>query len=442
MKLSNFLKSLLPVVLMIFAVSCEKTPVAGEKSTEDVSISLDIDKLSLSTVNVRVRHDGPADLNWVYMLTQDLVADADELIDAEVARTIELTGKIVAYVGQNKSIQMADLQPKSFYRFICKSLDPQTGVPVGEAVDIQFRTSRDPSVFEINSNWTVTKGSRKVDPTDKVEYDNFICESTDEESYVLLPIKVSDFEYYYNGEIRSLFEDYVNSFGLKEGDSKWRDIVRSGNVNWSEQRLRSGEWIVFMIGIDPQGELTGLYQELSLTIEQEIATADYEKWLGTWMVSDKNGNNLFEIVLIQSENNMWYLMGGWESTNIYQFDTYDPNLMPEVFFDKESGNIAFVSQWVNTMYTDTDVTDFYFSGTFTYGNSYVLGSDVLNYRMAEAKLRTGSEDSAVIEGCTFVTQGVEFPIESICYIYYIGSSLGSISLSTPTLPLTMTRVTE
>lgn len=28
-------------------------------------------------------------------------------------------------------------------------------------------------------------------------------------------------------------------------------------------------------------------------------------------------------------------MGGWESDNIYAFDTYDPMLMPELFFDKE-----------------------------------------------------------------------------------------------------------
>lgn len=34
------------------------------------------------------------------------------------------------------------------------------------------------------------------------------------ETYVLLPIKVSDFKYYYNNEIRALFEDFHASYSL------------------------------------------------------------------------------------------------------------------------------------------------------------------------------------------------------------------------------------
>jgi hypothetical protein len=277
-----------------------------------------------------------------------------------------------------------------------------------------------------------------------MEYDNFICSSSDEEPYVMLPIKKSDFEYYYQNDLRALFEDYLADFGLSVGDSQWKNIVKIGDNICSEQRLRSGDWIIFMIGIDQSGELTGLYQQISFTIEQETATPEYNRWIGTWTVSDKNGLELFDIEIIPSENNMWYYMGGWESTNIYQFDTYDPALMPELFFDKESGKLCFISQYLNTMVTDTDSIDFYFSGTFIYGNTYVLGSEVLNYRMAETIfLDTVNYNSARIEGCNFNTHGMSFPNESICYIYYNGSQLSSISLAAPTLPLTMTKkVTE
>lgn len=275
---------------------------------------------------------------------------------------------------------------------------------------------------------------------DKTEYDNFICESDDEQTYVVLTLKDSDFEYYYKNDLRSLFEDYQSSFGFEEGSSKWKSVLSSGDITWSEQRLRSGDWTAYMIGIDSDGELSGLYQLLQFTVEQEVASAEYNRWVGTWMVSDKNGEPLFEIQIIPSENNMWYYMGGWESTNIYQFDTYDPALMPELFFDKESGKLCFISQYINTMVTDTDSIDFYFSGTFIYGNTYVLGSEVLNYRMADTIfLDTVNYNSARIEGCNFNTQGMSFPIESICYIYYNGSQLSPISLAAPTLPLTMTK---
>ncbi len=277
---------------------------------------------------------------------------------------------------------------------------------------------------------------------DKTEYDNFICESDDEQTYVVLTLKDSDFEYYYKNDLRSLFEDYQSSFGFEEGSSKWKSVLSSGDITWSEQRLRSGDWTAYMIGIDSDGELSGLYQLLQFTVEQEVASAEYNRWLGTWMVSDKNGEPLFEIQIIPSENNMWYYMGGWESTNIYQFDTYDPALMPELFFDKETGKMLFISQYVNTMVSGSETMDFYFTGTFTYGNTYVLGDEVLNLRMAESSFVNSSYSEAMITALDFINSGMSFPIESICYMYYNGSQPGAISMAVPTLPLTMTKVTE
>ena len=444
MKYSAILKVILAGLLMTSFAACEKTPEPIVETTDQVTIMLDVDKVSLESVNIRVRHEGAADMLWVYMLTSDLQTSAQQLLEEKIAADLQLTGEVVVYTGQNKSIYLSGLKPKSSYRFLCASLDPASGEALGSVSELQFKTRRDPAVFEQNSNWSIEVGDRSINNTDKMEYDNFICSSSDEEPYVMLPIKKSDFEYYYQNDLRALFEDYLADFGLAVGDSQWKNIVKIGKNTCSEQRLRSGDWIIFMIGIDQSGELTGLYQQISLTIEQETATPEYSRWIGEWTVSDKNGVELFDIEIIPSENNMWYYMGGWESTNIYQFDTYDPALMPELFFDKESGKLCFISQYLNTMVTDTDSIDFYFSGTFIYGNTYVLGSEVLNYRMAETIfLDTVNYNSARIEGCNFNTQGMSFPIESICYIYYNGSQLSSISLAAPTLPLTMTKkVTE
>ena len=443
MKYSAILKVILAGLLMTSFAACEKTPEPIVETTDQVTIMLDVDKVSLESVNIRVRHEGAADMLWVYMLTSDLQTSAQQLLEEKIAADLQLTGEVVVYTGQNKSIYLSGLKPKSSYRFLCASLDPASGEALGSVSELQFKTRRDPAVFELNSNWSIKVGDRSINNTDKMEYDNFICSSSDEESYVMLPIKKSDFEYYYQSDIRALFEDYLADFGLSVGDSQWKNIVKIGDNICSEQRLRSGDWIIFMIGIDQSGELTGLYQQISFTIEQETATPEYNRWIGTWTVSDKNGLELFDIEIIPSENNMWYYMGGWESTNIYQFDTYDPALMPELFFDKESGKLCFISQYLNTMVTDTDSIDFYFSGTFIYGNTYVLGSEVLNYRMAETIfLDTVNYNSARIEGCNFNTQGMSFPIESICYIYYNGSQLSSISLAAPTLPLTITKVSE
>ena len=436
-RLEVILKLILVFSLAAF-VGCEKgnEPVPQK---EVVSIVLDVDQLSLESASVRVRHSGSADLLWVYMNTTDLESDAASLIANKISKDLELTGEIVANRGQNKSLTMSALQPKSYYRFICSAIDEVTGLPYGDVAEITYRTRRDPSVFEMNDSWTISRGERTMNNQDKTEYDNFICESDDEQTYVVLTLKDSDFEYYYKNDLRSLFEDYQSSFGFEEGSSKWKSVLSSGDITWSEQRLRSGDWTAYMIGIDSDGELSGLYQLLQFTVEQEVASAEYNRWLGTWMVSDKNGEPLFEIQIIPSENNMWYYMAGWESSNVFGFDTYDPALMPELYFDKETGKMLFISQYVNSMVSGSETVDFYFTGTFTYGNTYVLGDQVLNLRMAESTFVNSTYSEAAISSLTFQNNGMEFPIESICYMYYNGSQLGSISLATPTLPLTMTK---
>lgn len=436
------------ILKLLFALSftaflgCEKQEDVHVSQKGEVAIVLDVDQVSLESASIRVRHNGPEDFLWVYMNTSDLESDASSLIASKIAKDLELTGEILASKGQNKSLTMSALEAKSYYRFICSAIDDETGLPYGKAAEITYRTRRDPSVFERNSSWTISRGDRSLNNQDKMEYDNFICESDDDQTYVVLTIKDSDFEYYYKSDLRALFEDYQSSFGFEEGSSKWKSVLSSGDIIWPEQRLRSGEWTVYMIGIDSDGELSGLYQEFQFTVEQETATNEYNRWLGTWMVSDKNGDDLFEIQIIPSENNMWYYMAGWESANIFGFDTYDPALMPELFFDKETGNMFFISQYVNTMVSGNESVDFYFTGTFTYGNTYVLGDEVLNLRMAESSFVNSIYSEAMINALQFVNSGMTFPIESICYMYYNGSQPSAISMAVPTLPLTMTRVTE
>lgn len=426
-------------VFMILAllpfVACDKVVNDIVSEGDFVNIMLDIDQLTLESASIRVRHDGALDLNWVYMNTQDLESDAAELINNKVAKELELTGEIVANRGQNKSLTVSALAAKSYYRFICSAIDEVSGMPVGEVAEITYRTRRDPDLFELNTNWSITRGERTYDSKEGSEFDNFKCNSSDDATYVVVTLKDADFETYYKSEIRALFEDYQSSFGFEEGSSKWNNVLSQGDITWQEPRLRSGDWHLFMIGLDKDGELSGLYQSYGFNIEQETATDEYNRWLGNWTVSDMSGTEYFDITIIPSENNMWYYMGGWESTNIYAFDTFDPALMPELFFDKMTGKLYFVSQYVNTMISETESVDFYFSGTFTYGQTYVLGQEVLNFKMAQTTFVNIDYTEARIESQNFVQSGMTFPIEQICYLYYNGGNPGAISMIIPTLPL-------
>ena len=437
MKFSALLKVFILCLLVTPFVGCEKVQETQNSVQTAATVVLDVDEVTLESVSVRVRHDGDAGLLWVYLLTQDQDTPAAELLSEQLAADLELTGEIVAYTGRNKSVTLTDLQPKTYYRFICCPIDDVTGELSGTPASLTFRTKRDPSVFDVNPNWTITRGSRSTG-NDLMEYDNFICTSSDNESYVVLPIRKTDFEYYYDSKIASLFNDFHADFGLQVGDSQWKKIVKSGDITWSEDRLRSAEWYVFMLGIDTEGELTGLYQQATFTIEQETPTEAYNRWLGTWKVC-KDGVEHFEISIIPSENNLWYYVGGWESTNMYQYDTYDPALMFETFFDKSTGKMSFVSQYVNTLIEADEHRDFYFSGSFYYGSNYVI--DALNYKMADSQFtETVNYSEAEITSNQFSASGMSFPIQQIGYIYYYGSNPASISMELPSLPLTLVKV--
>ena len=440
MKPITILKTLIVGTMMILLSGCQQMESSeGNVTTSDVNLLLTVDGVTLQSANIRVRHQGPADVTWVFMNTLDFETPAATLIAEKLAVDEELTGEIIAFQGRNKSVAVDNLLPKTEYRFIAQAID-RMGKLLGTPAELTYKTRRDPAVFDLNDNWKINVGERIVSNIDKMEYDNFVLESDDEETYVLVPLRVVDFEFYYNKDIRAFFEDYVSSYGYEVGDSKWKSVLKSGDMTWAEQRLRAGDWFIFMIGIDSDGELSGLYQRLDLTIEEEVATDAYNRWLGKWQVKNSDGQDLFQIDILHSENNMWYYLSGWESDNVYGYDTTDPALMAELFFDRETSELCFISQYLNTLVDDTGAYDFYFSGTFTYGSTYVLGSEVLNYRMADASFTDSSYKNARIDGQDFTTQGLSFPIQQICIMYSYSGKLGAISLAPPTVPLTMTKI--
>ena len=73
MKLTTLLKAILIGTIMLTLPGCQQPdPVEGNVTETDVNILLDVDKVTLESANIRVRHTGSADLAWIYMITSDL----------------------------------------------------------------------------------------------------------------------------------------------------------------------------------------------------------------------------------------------------------------------------------------------------------------------------------------------------------------------------------
>lgn len=408
---------------------------------EDIKFILREDAIELNSAAIRVRHNASADVMWVYMQTEDLESDADVLIAERVENEYQFTEQIVAHQGNNKSVHLNGLEAKMRYRIIVKAID-EDGKLYGQAASLIFKTRRNPDLWEVNDNWTLTRNDERTakvitGTTELQEYENFECVSKDQESYIILTLTKADFQNYKKAEghkdvKRTLFEDYYADF-IKTND--YKSNILKGNKTWYEERLRSGDYVVFMIGLDEDNELSGLYKQFNITIEPEQPTEDYNKWIGWWEISFPNGAKPWNIYIDDLDANMWFTSVGWEP----EYVVTDVTNMPlKLYFSKSTGDVYIVSQEVAS---GNDGSTVYYYGTFPYG-TYQTVLDYEDVRVAKARFTNVASSEAMIEGLGMNLVGVgdiTFT-NSIFYIRYNSTTAQAVSGSVPSYPWTMKKI--
>ena len=408
---------------------------------EDIKFILREDVIELNSAAIRVRHNASADVMWVYMQTEDLESDADVLIAERVENEYQFTEQIVAHQGNNKSVHLNGLEAKMRYRIIVKAID-EDGKLYGQAASLIFKTRRNPDLWEVNDNWTLTRNSERTakvitGTTELQEYENFDCVSKDQESYIILTLTKADFQNYKKAEDhkdvkRTLFEDYYADF-IKTND--YKSNILKGNKTWYEERLRSGDYVVFMIGLDEDNELSGLYKQFNITIEPEQPTEGYNKWIGWWEISFPNGAKPWNIYIDDLDANMWFTSVGWEP----EYVVTDVTNMPlKLYFSKSTGDVYIVSQEVAS---GNDGSTVYYYGTFPYG-TYQTVLDYEDVRVAKARFTNVASSEAMIEGLGMNLVGVgdiTFT-NSIFYIRYNSTTAQAVSGSVPSYPWTMKKI--
>ena len=453
MKFNQIIRMFSLLVLIFSMISCkEELPKNEQPILEDVEFAVSIDKLTIASADLRIRHDGDSDVTWVYHNTSDLESDPDELIASVVADELAFANQVTALAGNNKSIRLTGLLPKTSYRLILKAI-AENGELYGDTFTFTFRTQRDLDAFEVNMNWNIEYAGRSEgynsSTQQAVELENFKCISTDEEPYIMALIKKSDYQALekdpeHELKIRTFFEQYLASSGLDK--TGWDDVIETGNCTWQEERLRHGDWLAFMVGVDAEGDLTGLYRQVDTVIPEEEPTAEFQKWLGTWEVVGYNDGveYKFNLTILSAEANMWFTSIGWEPGNVYALD---PASLPvEIFFDKLTGNAYLVSQYVTTAIDSFGTkADFYFFGSFKYGGSNTF-VDLENSRIAEIEMINAANTKARVSGLTFDTTqaGVQMSFRYTQVFYYMtdGTTGTAISMAHPNFPFTMTKISE
>lgn len=420
--------ALICAVVSLYSCSDMKSEL---EVTEDVVFGLRVDEIQIDKAYIRFTHDGSQDDFWSYLVTEDMTTDGAELLNKQLSEELDGTEKIVANVGVNKSIRIEDLEAKTSYRVVASRIS-EAGDLVGNLAELTFTTLRDPDVFEKHPDWTIVYKERvgsEGNPNLKLEVFSCIVdgeESTD--TYVPVVISKDDFVKDCGSSIRTCFESYVYYLDNTE-NVHWPDEVTSASTEFSQDRLRHGDYMLFMVGVDTLGTLTGYYAQTEYNLAQEEMTDEYKKWLGDWVILGKSMEETeirYDVKIEADENNLFYRMSGWESTTAADY-FIDPVALPtqlpiQLYFEGEK--VYFVSEALKEVsdFNISEMYDFYFYGCVMMGES-LMPIDIPNLKIASLKFTDDSHAAITPEIFKFEMDGFQYELTFVLFEYSYKSML-------------------
>ena len=173
--------------------------------------------------------------------------------------------------------------------------------------------------------------------------------------YIVRMVRPDDFKNAYNSDAAAFFKYEAESLladAKNDGVNFWQytdEVFDSTITDIYFNRLRSGTWIAFMIELDSKGAVTGNYAEATFTLQEEVASESFKKWLGAWRVS--NGLVGYDLDISSIDNNFIYRIDGWERGAAVSFQMDQEYLEGE--FWAPNGFLYITSQFLGS-YNDTD----------------------------------------------------------------------------------------
>lgn len=438
MSYSNIFSRVVSSAIGLGAVICAAVFAAGctegldeNKMQDNVTMSLKLDKAFQNKAYVRVNHDGAQGDVWYYAMTGDFQAKADSLLQSKIDAVVSAEGHILGNVGTNKSITIDSLSANTSYRVLAARV-LSDGKITGNVADLVFKTLRNPDVFEKHPEWDIQYVGRQAEAGDPdAESEVFSCTvGSSEDTYVPCLLAKADFDAAYGKDrLRACFEDYV-AFRNSE-NVKWPNVVVSGKYEHLEDRLRHGEYVLFMIGLTAEGELTGYYAMTDCVIEQEKATQAYRDWIGQWTLSGEcNGEKIsYKVNIAAEENNLYYRMSGWESTSATNYFKTLPTDRPILlYFEKSTGYVYVISEQLEDFeeLALAELYDFYLYGCVNVDYDGVptdVPVDAPNLKIARFEMKTSTRAIAYPEMFEFELNGERYvkPFLYFNYSYIISS---------------------
>lgn len=315
------------------------------------------------------------------------------------------------------------------------------------------------TVLEKPSTWSITYKGRE-DFTEengrvvRVEHVNVVCPGVG--YYIIRTITPDDLKDLYNNDLKAFFEEEAKYLAedAKTYGEKVEDYLYFEEMHdYLFDRMRKGSYLMFLIGMDKNGTITGSYAETAFTLAEETPSDDYLKWIGEWSIGD--GKISYAVSVEQSEANLCYIFRGWETGD--SIDPQEGMVMDQEYletaFDYDNGNMYFTSQYLGTYEDKGRNLDELFLGKVNITNAanaadngiWVISDEGLD--LGVAVMAEGGKAMATVSGCgVYVPIGNEDILSEFILMQYLAAYMNGnevaydeYNLNVPSFPLTMTR---
>lgn len=445
--MKNIFKFIIAAAMVCTFAACTEKPYEDDTQKEpqtslnqNLDFTLEVLSVEAQAAQIKVTHNGKATDTWYGFYTTDMSKSNADLIQAEV-ETLLASGKVNGLMSKTSAtVNLSDLEPQTEYRYVVFGLSSD-GEVYGMFKSVKFTTKTGEVEYRKNSAWKVEH--QIISRLFGTLYPHTVAvTSTDDNYYFILATTPGDLE---SVGIKAIAEQsladynsYVEKFNAENGTTYTViDLLYKGS-NIEPTYLTAGEWYGLAIGVNPDGELSGLYAVSELiTIENKEATPEYSAWVGDWTITGSNGITQ-NVTFRELIPDVYFAMSGYEGADAEGLDVL-------VEWDAENGLWYIYNQNIGTFGFNTGDADIWFAGMDPEGNLY----------LSEVPLCFGG----VFEDGTFGALGYSeewenedgskgsYTVDTMLYLAYFPSGqlsyiTGTYETGYPKFPMTFTKKAE
>jgi len=291
---------------------------------------------------VNVRHNGPEDITWYGFMTEDTQRNVfDQFFDKYTE--LAMSGNRIEGLKKtnDRNILLEGLKENQKYRYIVFAIDENgelnKDLPVGS---IDFSTSKNVFLLNETDNYEIKYNRDAARNKELIEIKpkkggRFGWSYVSKETIDKWNEKYPDGFEHWDGQVYMATVDGIKQHILEEistiqyqifyGGYKVEEVtyVYQENAPFELDRMASGDYYIIAFGFDGEGQHTQEYTCVKISIKEEEATEEYNRWLGKYRFTGKvESTDEFDnavdvdleycINIEKADNNHMYKISGWE----------------------------------------------------------------------------------------------------------------------------------